>query len=348
MCSLERKITIPNFTNQGQRTQGNGNNSETIKTFSINGSSSLEIDLSKRERICSLNVSGYNNDKIQHAFSISIPQDFKGMFKVLIGGGLDPGGISQRYDVQDVSTRYLRITLDGITDNKLYGITEIALYTYLSIPGNRLPPPADIPLLDDFEEYQRTNKTWSIIYTGYGSANVISTPEGKIFQIAPKVSTSINETHASLVQTTRSFSDFRMSMDVRTDKQLRQNDPPNMWEVAWIFFRYTDMFHYYWFLLKPNGIELGKKDCDNCTDPKDGQIALYTAPFPTLKIGEWSQWTIEAKGKSITVSVDGNIVINFEDHNVSKTLRTGRVAMYSEDAEISFDNFHLLQTDVKH
>ena len=30
-------------------------------------------------------------------------------------------------------------------------------------------------------------------------------------------------------------------------------------EVAWVFFRYTDTFHYYWISVKPNGVELGKK-----------------------------------------------------------------------------------------
>ncbi len=144
-----------------------------------------------------------------------------------------------------------------------------------------------------------------------------------------------------MVTTQSKFSNFTLSVDVRTDTQLRQNSRPNQWEVGWILFRYTDTFHYYWFSLKPNGVELGKKDCNFCTNPADGQDILYTGPLPSLKIGQWSQWNIEVIKNHIKISIDGNKIIDFVDSKMSERLDSGSIGMYTEDAKVSFDNFYL-------
>jgi hypothetical protein len=87
------------------------------------------------------------------------------------------------------------------------------------------------------------------------------------------------------VKSTDTFCNFAMKFDMNTVKQLRQNSPPNTWETGWIFWRYTDTFHYYWLLIKPNGIELGKKDCDTCTNPVDGQKFLEIKSTPKMGLG---------------------------------------------------------------
>ena len=81
------------------------------------------------------------------------------------------------------------------------------------------------------------------------------------------------------VKSTYKFCDFEMEFDINTAKQLRKNSPPNVWKVGWIDFTYVDKFHHYSLLFKPNGIELGQKDCDNC-DPVDGQEFLETKSTP--------------------------------------------------------------------
>ena len=53
---------------------------------------------------------------------------------------------------------------------------------------------------------------------------------------------------------------------------------------------------------------------------------------------------MEAVNNHIVISVDGNRVIDFRDDNMSKDLSKGQVAMYSEDAKVSFDNFYLLRS----
>jgi hypothetical protein len=304
----------------------------------------LEIDLGKNMRVCFVDISWDNGEK-SNPFVISVSSvsgaDSKDIFA---GRSISTTSELERYDFQDVSARYLKISFPS-NSKSFPGITELNLYTYHPTNrSSRLPVLPNLPLYDNFENKFDTLNKWSVLYTGHGFAGTIAEKgDVNVYQMYPKNSTSAKETHAALVSSKDKFSNFRLVVDVRTDEQLRQNSEPNMWEAAWIFFRYTDTFHYYWFSLKPNGFELGKKDCNSCVDPTDGQIILYTAALPTLKISQWSQWTIEAVDNNIIVSIDGNKIITFKDKNMSKELNNGEIAMYSEDAKVSFDNFYLLQ-----
>jgi hypothetical protein len=203
-------------------------------------------------------------------------------------------------------------------------------------------------LYDDFKKgvYTLTdgqispNGKWQNVYNGGGASGVEKdNDDGRnVFFIYPRTSTSSNETNATLVKSTQQFSNFKLNVNVKTEKQLRLNSPPNEWETAWVFFRYTDTFHYYAFLVKPTGIEFDKKDCDTCTDPIQGQIYLYTKDSPQLKIGSWSNWKITAIGNHITITVDGTKVIDYVDQTMSPRLSSGAIAMYNEDAYAKFDN----------
>ena len=207
-------------------------------------------------------------------------------------------------------------------------------------------------MYDDFESLTYTlsdsnvspNKKWINVYNGGGSSGVrndFKDANNNVFFMYPKAAKFANETYANLVITTTNFSNFNMSVDVKTEKQLRGNSSPNTWEVAWILFRYTDDFHYYWFVQKPSGIELGKKDCDTCTDPFDGQEFLYTNENPKLKLGEWTNWKITAIGNNITVSINGTELVNFTDTEMSPQLASGSIGFYDEDASVAFDNIRI-------
>jgi hypothetical protein len=185
------------------------------------------------------------------------------------------------------------------------------------------------------------NGKWKNVYNGFGSSGVEVADGSHVFFLKPGISNSSDETEAALVRSTGSFCDFVVDFDTKTVKQLRQNSPPNAWEAGWFIFRYTDTFHYYWFLVKPNGIELGKKDCDTCTDSVDGQQFLVTKDFPTLHLNKWSHWKISAIGNHIQIFVDGTKVIDYIDKTMSPKLSAGNIAMYSEDAYARYDNMHL-------
>jgi hypothetical protein len=220
----------------------------------------------------------------------------------------------------------------------------------ISMPFSGTPssPVASSTLYDDFQGPRYSlkdgqispNGKWHNFYNGGGaSGTVLVNSFNKIFYMYPKTSTSPSETHASAVETTQKFSNFELSFIVKTAKQLRLNSPPNPWEAATIFFRHTDYWHYYAFVVKTNGVEFDKKDCNTCTDPVQGQKFLITLPNPKLKIGSYSNWKITAIGNHFTIVVDGIKVIDYFDNTMSAKLGSGGLVLYNEDAYAMFDGF---------
>jgi Domain of Unknown Function (DUF1080) len=186
------------------------------------------------------------------------------------------------------------------------------------------------------------NGKWKNVYSGFGTTGVEESEGSHIFFLRPGIANSTDETEAALVQSANSFCNFVVDFDIKTVKQLRQNSDPNEWEAGWFFFRYTDTFHYYWFLIGSDVAELGKKDCNSCTNSVDGQQFLVTQDFPTLHLNKWMHWKISAIGNHIQISVDGNKVIDFIDKTMSPKLSAGNIAMYSEDAYVRYDNMNLI------
>jgi len=200
------------------------------------------------------------------------------------------------------------------------------------------------------------NGKWINLYSGFGTSGTERLKPSSFTQLnnndndnnnnnnntafyeKPKTSKNSNETYSALTLTTETCEDVEIYVKVRTNQQLRENSPPNSWEVAWIMWRYQDNWHHYYFIFKPNGIELGKKQNENHTDE---QIFLYTANEPKLKIGEWSIWYIKTSGNHIEIwlkLVDGSWqrVVNYYDD--VPIVGSGKIGLYTEDAYVQFDD----------
>ncbi len=176
------------------------------------------------------------------------------------------------------------------------------------------------------------NRKWNSLWNGYGSSGVKKDSTGNnIFFMYPSTSQAPDETSSSLVISTGKFSDFEFTINTKTVQQLRQNSPPNLWETAWVMFRFTDMTHYFYFTVKTNGIELGKYDGGS-------QTFLYTANSPKLTIGQWSTWRINVVGNHIIIYVDGVKAVDYIDSTMSNQLKSGSIGMYNEDSNVNFDN----------
>ncbi|HZO96152.1 MAG TPA: family 16 glycoside hydrolase [Gaiellaceae bacterium] len=134
------------------------------------------------------------------------------------------------------------------------------------------------------------------------------------------------ETHSSLVTSRRSFADFVLRLELGAVAQLRAASP-NPWETAWVVFRYRGPHDYYYFLLKPNGWELGKKQ------GSDAQVFLATGGSPRLPVGARARVRIAAAGPVVAVAVDGVPVVRYRD---SAPLPGGAVGLYEEDAVARF------------
>jgi hypothetical protein len=279
-CLLEKSLSF------NANPIGVGNTETGTKTHSrtTSESGSLEINLGKTGTLCFIDIGWLNGEKA-YSFHLSASYSLDAPYDVVYSGkSIATTTELQRIDFQDIEARLLKITMTGNSKN-IADIAEVDIYAYQPTSGgSRLPALPNLPSYDNFGNRSNTVSKWSVQYTGYGLAGIKNSTEGSIYSMSPRASRNASETHAVLVKSTGKFSDFRLVADVKTDRQLRQNSSPNAWEVAWILFRYTDTFHYYWFSLKPNGIELGKKSCNHCVNPVDGQIILFTAAMPTLKL----------------------------------------------------------------
>lgn len=150
--------------------------------------------------------------------------------------------------------------------------------------------------------------------------------------LSSRVPTSPAETHSSLITTKRTWQDSTVSFATTTLRQLREGSAANPWEVGWVLFRFTDLENYYWFMLKTNGFELGKKQ------GSDTQIFLVTGALPAAAVGQERQIQVRTDGARIQVAVDGRQVVDYTDPH---PLGAGSVGLYEEDSQARFDSLSI-------
>jgi hypothetical protein len=225
--------------------------------------------------------------------------------------------------------------------------TKTPVLLYHSVLASELYDNFEGPSYTITDNQISPNGKWLNKYNGLGASGTVNITSSTakdtntVFYEEPKTSTSPNETHAALTLTTQTYEDVEMHLKVKTNKQLRQNSAPNPWEVAWIMWRYQDDWHHYYFIFKPNGIELGKKQNENQAEE---QIFLYTANEPKLKIDEWNTWYIKMSGNHIEIWLeiaDGSMqkVVNYYDN--TPIMGSGNIGLYTEDAHVQFDDVHI-------
>ena len=146
--------------------------------------------------------------------------------------------------------------------------------------------------------------------------------------LSSTVPTTPAETHSALVTTRQTWTNPTISFTTTTLAQLRTGSAPNPWEVGWVMFRFRDLSDYYYFILKTNGYELGKKQ------GSDAQIFLATGGLPALTVGTARHVQVQATGPRIRVSVDGTQVVDFTDPH--PLAGAGSVGLYEEDSQVAF------------
>ncbi|MDB4917234.1 MAG: hypothetical protein JWM95_4878 [Gemmatimonadetes bacterium] len=169
---------------------------------------------------------------------------------------------------------------------------------------------------------------WTVEFGGYGAVRV---SDGSL-ELIPAQTAQSTVTHSVLV-TGPAFTQ-PMDLEVRlfTGAQLRIGDMPNPWEAAWIMWAYTDAAHAYYFLPKPNGWELAKRD----PAYKGGQRIMATGDTPVFLVNHWYDVRITQRGGELTVFVDGARVASFND--TERPYTSGKIALYTEDAAVRFDD----------
>jgi hypothetical protein len=200
--------------------------------------------------------------------------------------------------------------------------TASALLAALILAGvaTATPPPKQLrqPSAVSFAGQWRT--WWGAATFGSGAVT-----------LASAVPTAPGETHSALITTKKTWRDSTISFNTTTLNQLRLGSAPNTWEVGWVMFRFRDLANYYYFMVKTNGFELGKKQ------GSDAQIFLATGDLPRLTLNRSHAVTLRVQGARIQVTVDGNQVVDFTDPH--PLAGAGSVGLYEEDSQVRFDSF---------
>jgi hypothetical protein len=220
---------------------------------------------------------------------------------------------------------------------------------------------SSIYLYDDFSEgsysldkYEVSpNGKWYHWYSGSqlepGNQGVrrSTTTSGNVFFLESPAPLNQGETYSSLTLSTRSYKNFHMNLDVRTASQTREGSPPKPWDVAWIFWHAIgngteemDRTHFYYSLVKTNGVEVGKYDGGFNTE---SQVILANKYYPKEtslynKIGEWHNWDIVVLNDHITIKIDNVPAFDIID---SASFDSGRIGLYNENSKTEFRNVHI-------
>jgi hypothetical protein len=176
---------------------------------------------------------------------------------------------------------------------------------------------------------------WKSVFDGFGCNATVFLEGNAVLLERPAASVSPYETHGGLVVGPAINGDFTLQVSAATNVQLRTGSAPNPWEVAWLLWHYVDNSHFYYFIPKPNGWELGKAD----PAYPGAQRFLATGSSPSFPIGAWYRVSIVQSGQTIQVSVNGATVTTFTDRE--RAYSSGRVGLYTEDAEGYFDDVTL-------
>ncbi|MER6674305.1 calcium-binding protein [Streptomyces sp. NPDC000983] len=194
------------------------------------------------------------------------------------------------------------------------------LWIALGHNGSPAPAPAVKPWADG-----SVHGPWLSVFNGHGT----NSGDDDTLSLSPRAARDPGTTHAGLVVSTRSYGDVRLTARMRTVEQLR-TPHPNPWEVPWLVWAYTDPEHFYYVTLKPNGWELGKRD----PAYPGGQRFLATG-HQRYEVGDRHGVRVEQRGASVTVTVDGERLVEFTD--TERPYLAGRVGAYTEDATVTFE-----------
>ena len=207
---------------------------------------------------------------------------------------------------------------------------------------------ANAPLMhDDFSSYplhktyvdNDTFGAWKVAFAGYGNVEIIDNGGGnQALQLKPMARSGETETSSAMVLgTVQTGDEFTYSGTIATPEQLRQGATPNAWETAWLVWNHSDNDHYYYFVARANGWELGKRD----PAYSGGQRFMATGS-ESWPLAEPKNFVVTKSGNTVEISINGKVITTFTDDENPYT--GGTIGLYTEDARIVADDINLTAT----
>ena len=146
-CKPEKPIDVTSIGYAGNNTELNaidGNESTRWSKYGLN--SWVQMDLGKDKEICDIDITWYKGDQRKVNFTISTSADgeiFSNLFSET-SSGLTDG--PEKFDIPDVKTRFLKITINDNSMNDWSSISEIDINNP-RVPGSPSPcSPLNIPV----------------------------------------------------------------------------------------------------------------------------------------------------------------------------------------------------------
>ncbi|MBI3550703.1 MAG: calcium-binding protein [Elusimicrobia bacterium] len=204
------------------------------------------------------------------------------------------------------------------------------------------PPQIAAPgrFADDFSAFQegtclqegRRFGEWSVDFSGYGCVRIEHGGKAKWLETAAAPSAAPAETHAVFVSGPFVEAPLAYHAKLATVRQLRTGSRANPWEVGWLVWAYRDNAHFYYFVPRQDGWELGKRDPAYAPS---GQRTLSSGSRPRFPLGVWhSVRVVHSSRDRISVYANGRRIASIVDRE--RPYRDGRVGFYSEDARARY------------
>jgi len=176
------------------------------------------------------------------------------------------------------------------------------------------------------------------VWDGYGK--VTWDPDLNQLRMIPQVATQPKETHSCLVVSNQAYSQpYQFSFTMKTIKQLRENSPPNPWEVGWAVFGYkntgADAGKFKYAIFKPNGLEIGESLLNDIQNDLFTSVVGQT-DFP---INTDYNVVISVANNVVTVTVNGAEIKKYTMDSADVLTADGLVGVYNEDSEVVVSNF---------
>lgn len=168
---------------------------------------------------------------------------------------------------------------------------------------------------------------WTVVFTGYGCARV----EGAMAERRLHLDTRRSSRRRGLMALLMTGPRFAAPLVLRARLQTESRVGPETWKAAWLAWSYADRRHFYYFIPKEDGWELGKRD----PAYPGGQRFLATGRTPAVPLGRWADVEVRQDEENlITVSLDGRVIARVRDRE--RPYPAGRIALYVEGAHAHF------------
>jgi F5/8 type C domain len=95
----------------------------------------IQADLGSSAIVCSIDISWFSGDSRSYDFVISVSNDGQNFRDIVSGKSTGTTTMPERYNIPDTGARYLRVTVNGNTENNFASIYE------LSVNGRACSPP---------------------------------------------------------------------------------------------------------------------------------------------------------------------------------------------------------------